>query len=139
MTVNIEIMNVDETPEFGDADTTNNLNLTKVSHAEFDEDVPATGRLTVLTYNATDGDTHVDIVDTLTWTLAGTDAGDFTLSNSSVTEGGVSAIASELQREAELRGADELSPKQHIRRDGYGHGHGRQHGFQEGKGHGDER
>ena len=32
-----------------------------------------------------------DIVDTLTWTLAGTDADDFTLSNSRVAEG-VSAI-----------------------------------------------
>ena len=87
VTVNIEITNVDETPEFGDVDTTNNRNLTKVSHAEFDEDVPDTKRLTVLTYTATDGDTYEEIVDTLTWTLAGTDADDFTLSNSSVTNG----------------------------------------------------
>ena len=82
VTVNITITNVDETPEFGDVDTVINpqVNLTRVSHAEFDEDVSGTDRLLVSTYTATDGRYLWKISKILIpgrW--PGTDADDFTL------------------------------------------------------------
>ena len=81
-TVNIEILDVDETPKFeGEVDTdTPPLNVASVSHAEFDEDDADTSRKSVSTYTADDQDDK-DTPTKLRWSLAGNDADDFAINN----------------------------------------------------------